>query len=48
MGIGFGLSISQQKAQVVLEFIQVEGLLDEDGATHCQQIVEQGWGEMLG
>lgn len=47
MGIGFGLSISQQEAQVVLEFIQVEGLLDENGAAHCQQIIEQGWGEML-
>ena len=48
MGIGFGLSISQQEAQVVLKFIQVDGLLNEDGAAHCQQIIRAGLGRDVG
>ena len=36
MGVGFGLPVIQQQAYVVLEFIEIDGLFEEDSATHHQ------------
>lgn len=48
VGVGFGLPIVQQKAHLVLQLVEVDGLFEQDGTAHHEQIIEQGGGQVLG
>ena len=48
MGVGFGLAVAQQETYVVLEFVKINRLFDENSAAHDKQIIEQGRRQKLG
>ena len=48
MGVSFGQPVIQQQAHMVLKFVEIDRLFEENSAAHHQQIIEQGGGQVLG